>query len=163
MSTAGAAGLSGLTANSFASLSLVPPLVLVCLRSGSATASVIARNKTFAVNVLSAEQEALARRFASPSRPRDQLCFAGVPHRTETTGAAILHSVACWFDCALAAMPRAGDHLIVIGEVLDYDADADREPLVFHAGRYRAVGEREAGRRMLVSPSLEFTRKEVNR
>jgi flavin reductase (DIM6/NTAB) family NADH-FMN oxidoreductase RutF len=150
------------TANSFTSLSLVPPLVLVCLRRNSAAASAIASNRAFAINVLSAAQEPLGRRFASPGRPRGQRTFAGVAHRAARTGAPILDGVACWFDCSLSAMPVAGDHVIVIGEILDYEGDAAREPLIFHAGRYRAVSDRGASApRGTHFPLVEFTRKEV--
>jgi flavin reductase (DIM6/NTAB) family NADH-FMN oxidoreductase RutF len=147
VTSAGDAGPCGVTANSFTSLSLVPPLVLVCLRGSSSTATAISRNCAFAVNVLSAGQEPLARRFASPGRPRGQRSFVGVAHGVQSTGAPILDGVACWLDCALTAMPAAGDHVIVIGEVLDYDGDTSCEPLVFHSGRYCAVRDRETARR----------------
>jgi flavin reductase (DIM6/NTAB) family NADH-FMN oxidoreductase RutF len=134
----------GVTANAFTSVSLVPPLVLVCLNAASSAAGTVARNGVFAVNVLSSEQESVSRRFASPDRPRGLAAFAGVPYRTESTGAPILAGVACWLDCRLTAMHTAGDHVIAIGEVLGFDGDPSCEPLVFHAGRYRAVHDRAA-------------------
>jgi flavin reductase len=137
----GEGGLCGVTANSFSSLSLMPPLVLVCLRRGSSAARAIASNGVFAVNVLDAEQEALARRFASAARPRGPRCFHAVAHRVGLTGAPLIAGVACWLDCALTATQAAGDHLIVIGQILAYEADRRREPLVFHGGRYRALGD----------------------
>lgn len=134
----------GVTANAFTSVSLVPPLVLVCIDAASSGAGTIARNGVFAVNVLSSEQEWMSRRFASPVRPRGLAAFADLPHRTESTGAPILDGVACWLDCRLAGMHVAGDHVIAIGEVLDFDGDPSREPLVFHGGRYRVVRDRGA-------------------
>lgn len=134
----------GVTANSFASVSLVPPLVLVCLGAASSAARTIARNGVFAVSVLSADQEPLARRFASPARPRGCAAFRGVPHRAESTGAPVLDGVACWLDCRLGGMHAGGDHVIVIGEVVGFDCDPCREPLVFHGGRYRVVRDRDA-------------------
>jgi len=122
VTSAGQAGPCGVTANSFSSVSLVPPLVLVCLHGRSGAAAVIARNQAFVVNVLSWEQEALAQRFASSGRLRGDRSFAGVATRAEATGSPIFAGVACWLDCALAAMLAAGDHLVVIGEVLDYEA-----------------------------------------
>jgi flavin reductase len=134
----------GVTANAFTSVSLVPPLVLVCLNAASSGAGTIARNGVFAVNVLTSEQEWVSRRFASPNRSRGLAAFVDVPHRTESTGAPILEGVACWLDCRLTGMHAAGDHVIAIGEVLGFDGDPSRQPLVFHAGRYRAVHDRAA-------------------
>ncbi len=129
----------GLTVNAFTSVSLVPPLVLVCLAAASSGSRTVVRNRVFAVNVLSADQEWLSRRFASPTRPRGRAAFRDVPHRAGSTGAPILEGVACWLDCRLAAIHVAGDHVVAIGEVLGFDGDASREPLVFHGGRYRVV------------------------
>jgi len=141
VTSAGDAGSCGVTANAFSSLSLVPPLVLVCLHRGSSTARAIASNGVFAVNVLDAEQEQVARRFASRARPRGGRCFAGVAHRVGLTGAPLLAGVVCWLDCAVTATPAAGDHVIVIGRIVAYEADRRREPLVFHGGRYRTLGD----------------------
>jgi flavin reductase (DIM6/NTAB) family NADH-FMN oxidoreductase RutF len=129
----------GVTANAFTSVSLVPPLVLVCLSAASATARTIARNRVFAVNVLGADQEWLSRRFASPSRPRGDAAFRDGPHRIGLTGAPILDGVAGWLDCRLDGMHVAGDHVIAVGDVLCFEGHPSREPLVFHAGRYRVV------------------------
>jgi flavin reductase (DIM6/NTAB) family NADH-FMN oxidoreductase RutF len=134
----------GVTANAFTSVSLVPPLVLVCLNAASSGARTIARNGVFAVNVLTCEQEWMSRRFASRTRPRGVAAFVDVPHRTAATGAPILDGVACWLDCHLTDMHVAGDHVVAIGEVLDFDGDPSREPLVFHGGRYRVVRDRGA-------------------
>jgi flavin reductase (DIM6/NTAB) family NADH-FMN oxidoreductase RutF len=134
----------GVTANAFTSVSLVPPLVLVCINAASSGAGTIARNGVFAVNVLSCEQEWMSRRFASPTRPRGLAAFADVPHRTASTGAPIIEGVACWLDCSLTGMHLAGDHVIAIGEVIGFDGDPSREPLVFHGGRYRVVRDRGA-------------------
>jgi flavin reductase (DIM6/NTAB) family NADH-FMN oxidoreductase RutF len=129
----------GVTANAFTAVSLSPPLVLVCLRATSSSAETIAGNGVFAVNVLSADQELLAQRYASPARPRGEASFRGVAHRVESTGSPILEGVACWLDCRLTDLHPGGDHVIAVGEVLALDSDPSHEPLVFHAGRYRAV------------------------
>jgi flavin reductase (DIM6/NTAB) family NADH-FMN oxidoreductase RutF len=139
VTSAGDALPCGVTANSFTSVSLSPPLVLVCLVATSSGIQTIARNRVFAVNVLSADQEWLSRRFSSPNRPRGIAAFHDVPHHTEATGSPILECVACWFDCRMVDMHVRGDHVIVVGEVLGFDGTPDREPLVFHAGRYRIV------------------------
>lgn len=133
----------GVTANAFTSVSLIPPLVLVCLSSASSAVRTIARNRAFAVNILSADQEWLARRFACRTRPRGSGTFRGVPHRTESTGAPILEGVSGWLDCRLDGLQVVGDHVLAIGEVLDFGGGPRREPLVFHAGRYRGVHDRD--------------------
>src|SRR4051794_29234834 len=142
ITSAGDAGVCGVTANAFTSVSLAPPLVLVCLSAGTSVRTVAA-NGVFAVNVLCAEQEWLSRHFASPLRPRGRAAFRGVPHRAAATGAPILDGAGGWLDCRLSALHVAGDHHIAVGEVLDLDSDPSREPLVFHAGRYRALRDRD--------------------
>jgi flavin reductase (DIM6/NTAB) family NADH-FMN oxidoreductase RutF len=134
----------GVTANAFATVSLAPPLVLVCLSATSTTLAEIARNGHFAVNVLSADQEALARRFASPARVRGGGAFDGVACGTAATGAPIIDRVAAWLDCRVDELHGAGDHVIAIGEVLALDGEPARAPLLFHGGRYRAVCDRDA-------------------
>jgi flavin reductase (DIM6/NTAB) family NADH-FMN oxidoreductase RutF len=143
VTTAGPEGPSAATANAFTTLSLAPPLVLVCLGSGSATLRAIERNGLFAINVLSADQEWLARRFASRNRPRGPASLRDVPHRAGPTGAPLLDGTACWIDCHLAAAHPAGDHVIAIGRVAGLGETPDLDPLVFHAGRYRAVSDRD--------------------
>jgi flavin reductase len=139
-----AAGAScGVTVSAFTSVSLDPPLVLVCLNRASSAARTIDANGVFAVNVLSADQESLVRRFASPGRPRGTRAFDGVAHSIGATGSPILDGVTCWLDCRLGDIHVAGDHVIVIGEVLDFAGEAGRDPLVFHAGHYRVARARE--------------------
>lgn len=133
--------LYGMTANAFSSVSLDPPLVLVCVISGTEGHSTIARNGVFAVNILSAEQGPISRHFASRDRPRGKAAFDGVPHRTVSTRSPILEGAAAYLDCRLAAVHEAGDHVILIGEVLALGVDPDAAPLLFHAGRYRVVSE----------------------
>lgn len=139
VTSAGDTGSCGVTVNAFSSLSLAPPLVLVCLRSDSTAGATIAGNRAFAINVLTFEQEAVARRFASPRRPRGRVAFTGLRHRVEATGAPILEDVAAWLDCELVTMPTGGDHRIVIGRVVAFDSYPGRSPLVFHEGCYHTV------------------------
>jgi flavin reductase (DIM6/NTAB) family NADH-FMN oxidoreductase RutF len=143
VTSAGDEPACGVTANAFTPVSLVPPLVLVCLSAASSAARTITRNRVFAVNVLSADQEWLSRRFATPTRPRGSAAFGDVPHRPGSMGAPRLDGAVCWLDCRLIGTQTAGDHIIVIGEVLGFESDPSREPLVFHAGRYRVVRDRD--------------------
>jgi flavin reductase (DIM6/NTAB) family NADH-FMN oxidoreductase RutF len=127
----------GMTANAFSSLSLDPPLVLVCVKIQAEGSQIIERNGVFAVNVLGVEQEALSRYFSSKDRPRGAEAFKEISHRRGQSGSPILEGAAAFLDCRLMARHPAGDHIIFIGEVLALGVDSSVEPLLFHLGRYR--------------------------
>jgi flavin reductase (DIM6/NTAB) family NADH-FMN oxidoreductase RutF len=127
----------GMTANAFSSLSLDPPLILVCVKSQAEGSQIIDRNGVFAVNVLGAEQEALSRYFSSKERPRGADAFKEISHSRGTSGSPILEGAAAYLDCRVTARHPAGDHIIFIGEVLALGVDSSVEPLLFHLGKYR--------------------------
>ena len=126
----------GMTANAFSSVSLDPPLVLICIGRTSEGSEVIQRNGCFAVNVLSADQEPLSRFFASKDRPRGRDAFRGIDHYQAVSGSPLLEGAAACLDCRLHATHDAGDHLIFIGEVLALTVEPEAEPLLFHGGGY---------------------------
>lgn len=129
----------GMTANAFSSVSLDPPLILVCVISPSEGADHISHNGVFAVNILADDQEPLSRYFASRDRPRGRDAFTEVDHRFGASGSPILQGVAAFMDCRLHATHEAGDHLIFIGEVLELEVSDGSTPLVFHGGGYRPL------------------------
>jgi flavin reductase (DIM6/NTAB) family NADH-FMN oxidoreductase RutF len=131
----------GMTANAFSSVSLDPPLVLVCARSGTEGSEHIDRNRVFAVNILASEQEPLSRYFSSKDRPRGGDAFREVAHETAVTGSPILDGVVGYLDCSLNASHSAGDHEIFIGEVLALRIYPEVPPLLFHGGSYRYLRE----------------------
>jgi flavin reductase (DIM6/NTAB) family NADH-FMN oxidoreductase RutF len=131
----------GMTANAFSSVSLDPPLVLVCVKAFSEGADLIRENGIFAVNILAAEQEPLSRYFASKDRPRGRDAFADIAHRTAASGSPVLDGAVGYLDCALHSSHEAGDHVIVIGEVLALDFTHEVAPLLFHGGGYRFLKE----------------------
>lgn len=133
----------GMTATAFSSVSLDPPLVLVCVTSDSVGAEVIRRNGVFAVNILSIRQEPISNLFASKDRPRGREAFAEIPHREVATGAPVIEHIAAFVDCRLLQTHEAGDHLIFIGEVAALGHFPEVEPLIFHGSGYRrlAAGE----------------------
>jgi flavin reductase (DIM6/NTAB) family NADH-FMN oxidoreductase RutF len=143
VTTRGGEHAYGMTANAFSSLSLDPPLVLVCVRSGAEGTERIGANRIFAVNILAAHQEPISRYFASTTRPRGREAFRDVTHVTAVTGAPILADIAAYLDCRLHDVQRAGDHHIFIGEVLALGVSPEAEPLLFHGGRYRLVAAGE--------------------
>lgn len=126
----------GLTVNSFTSVSLEPPLVLVCLaRSARAYACVDAAGR-FVVNVLAEGQEEIARVFASKAEDK----FSGVSYRLSPHGSPIIEGVHAWLECAaVARYPGGRTHTIYVARV-DALAAGHGLPLVFHAGQYRGLG-----------------------
>ena len=126
----------GMTANAFSSLSLDPPLVLICVISGTTGAETIEKNSAFAVNILGAHQEPISRYFSWKDRPRGAAAFHEIPHDTAVTGCPVLEGVAAYLDCRLVDAHDAGDHVVFIGEVMALGVDLDVEPLVFHGGAY---------------------------
>jgi len=140
VTTRGEGHAYGMTANAFSSVSLDPPLILVCVISQSEGSEHIRRNSCFAVNILRAEQEPLSRYFASRERPRGRDAFGEVDHRIAASGSPILEGAIGYLDCRLHGSYDAGDHEIFIGEVLELGFDPEGEPLVFHGGRYKLVG-----------------------
>jgi len=140
ITTRGEAHDYGMTATAFSSVSLDPPLVLVCIITGARGAEVIPANGVFAVNILSAEQEQLSNYFVSKDRPRGRDAFAEIPHREVASGAPVIDGVAAFVDCRLVSTYEEGDHVIFIGEVLALGVDSEVEPLIFHGGGYRLLG-----------------------
>jgi flavin reductase (DIM6/NTAB) family NADH-FMN oxidoreductase RutF len=140
VTTGGETHAYGMTANAFSSVSLDPPLILVCVIHPSEGSEHITRNECFAVNILKADQEPVSRYFASRDRPRGQDAFRDVPHRRGISGSPIIEGAAAYMDCRLHADHSAGDHEIFIGEVLELGWDPEGDPLVFHGGGYKLVG-----------------------
>jgi flavin reductase (DIM6/NTAB) family NADH-FMN oxidoreductase RutF len=126
-------GPAGLTTNAVTSLSLDPLLLLVAFDNDSRTLPVVRDSGRFAVNVLRAGQEDLARVFASKRVAREK--FEAVTH-TVAHGVPVLDDALAWLACDLDALHPAGDHTIGIGRVTHLDADPDGEPLLFFRGRF---------------------------
>jgi flavin reductase (DIM6/NTAB) family NADH-FMN oxidoreductase RutF len=110
----------GFTANSFASVSLDPPLLLVCLAKTSRNFAAMTTTKGFAVNILAETQIAISNTFAKPVEDR----FASVEWRMGPNGGPILSGVAAWFDCSMANLVDAGDHVILLGRVEAFENGA---------------------------------------
>lgn len=121
----------GLTVNSFTSVSLDPPLVLVCIGHTSSSHARIVAAPAFTVNVLASDQHEIARRFASePSEGR----FDDLEWTAAASGAPIIQGAAAWLECAAHEVVRGGDHSIVVGRV-ERSVATDRPVLIFHRGR----------------------------
>lgn len=121
----------GMTVSAFCSLSLDPTLVLVCIEQRTEMHGILEHATHFAVNMLSAGQESLSRRFAEPMEDR----FAGVGYTRGVTGLVLLEGILAYLECRLVSRHREGDHTIVIGEVIAGEAFAER-PLLYYRGGY---------------------------
>ena len=124
----------GMTVSAFSSLSLDPPLVLVCIDHTASVWPAFAASEHFAVNILSAGQEALSRRFASREGDR----FDGVGFTRGTGGVALLDETLAALECTTTARIPQGDHTIIVGTV-DAGTVRDLQPLLYYRGGYASL------------------------
>mgnify|MGYP001592675692 CR=1 FL=1 len=127
-----AGALVGLTANSFNSVSLDPPLVLWSLAQRAGSLPVFAQGTHYAIHILAAEQRDLAERFAQRGVDR----FAGLAFHAGAGGAPILEGTAAVFECFNRSRYEEGDHVIFVGQVERCEHRSGAQPLIFHGGRY---------------------------
>jgi 3-hydroxy-9,10-secoandrosta-1,3,5(10)-triene-9,17-dione monooxygenase reductase component len=125
-------GAVGLAVGSFTSVSLEPPLVAFFPDKRSSSWPRIEKIGKFCVNILASDQLELCKQFATSGGDK----FAGVSHRISSNGSPILDGVVAWIDCALHAVHEAGDHYIVLGEVVALSVETPSEPLLFLKGQY---------------------------
>jgi flavin reductase (DIM6/NTAB) family NADH-FMN oxidoreductase RutF len=131
-------GQEARTANSFTSVSLRPPLVSVCFSNTSPLTAALRASGLWGVSVLAADQHDLSVHFAHSRTAGD---LAGIPHTIgERTGAALLTESVATLECRTVATLPAGDHTVVIGEVLAPLVRRDCTPLVFYRSGYHGVG-----------------------
>ena len=122
----------GITANSFNSVSIAPPLVLWSLAREAGSMPDFERGSHYAINILAADQHALALRFSAKAIDR----FAGVPFKIGPSGAPVLDGAAAVFECFNRSRYEEGDHVIFVGEVERCAHRPGAQPLIFHGGRY---------------------------
>jgi len=125
-----------LTANSFSSVSLDPPLVLWSLQNNSDVFAVYAGAKHYAINVLAGNQQELSSRYA---RKGDHVLDPEHFTLGEQGGAPLIHDALVSFECTLEATHPGGDHVIIVGRVDAMHVRPEGEPLVFYSGAYRAL------------------------
>jgi len=128
----------GLTANSFNSVSIDPPMVLWSLAKKAHSLPVFTAADSWAVHVLSAEQEQLSNRFARAGEDK----FAGLDLEHNAAGLPLLKDCAARFQCKTSFQYEGGDHIIFVGEVTSFDR-SNHPPLVFHAGRYAVATQKD--------------------
>ena len=137
------AGARGMTANSFTSVSLDPPLVLVSIDQRNRTHRLLDLGDSFAVNVLAEDQQTWSDRFAG--RHGDvQGQFEDVPHALTAEGLPIIDGALASFVCRVVAVHPAGDHSLFIGQVERLEGRPGARPLLFFGGKYRAIEQPES-------------------
>nr|WSW64808.1 flavin reductase family protein [Streptomyces sp. NBC_00995]WSW71145.1 flavin reductase family protein [Streptomyces sp. NBC_00995] len=130
----------GMTANSFTSVSLDPPLILVCVKRTATLHDAILTEKAFAISVLSGDQRDVAKYFADRNRPRGSREFATLDTTPgQHTGAPVLTGAQAWLECGLAAVHDGGDHSIFLGSVLDIGRAESDDPLLYFGGGFHRL------------------------
>lgn len=143
--TAGGDTAHGMTANAFTSVSLDPPLVLVCVKNDARLNDCIAETGFFGVSILAQGQGEVARHFADSNRPPGDEQFERFDcHRGEVTGSPLVGASLAWFECCVAAVIPGGDHAIYLGRVLDFSATSAEKPLAFFEGMFTTLADAES-------------------
>lgn len=138
------AGVWGMTANSVTSLSLEPTLILVCIDKETRTHQHMLDSGVWAVNILAAEQETVARVYAMKDYNVERM-MGDTPYHRGVTGAPIIDGCLSYLDCRTWATYEGGDHTIFLGEVQDAAVPGgDSRPLLFFRGRYARLAEPSA-------------------
>lgn len=127
--------LSGLTVSAFSSVSLEPPLVLICVDKQSSANQAIQAAKAYAVNILREGQDSLSNHFAR--RTPDK--FADVDYHLGNLNLPLLEGTLGFLECAVTQTVDAGDHYIYLGQVENASADANAKPLLYFSGGYRQL------------------------
>ena len=129
-------GARGMTANSFTSVSLDPPLVLVAVDRRSRTHALLDRAERFAISVLGGGHRAWADRFAGRDGAEAQGRFEDVPHRLTADGLPVIDGALASFVCRIVVVHPAGDHSLLVGHVEEQEHSPGRVPLLFFGGSY---------------------------
>jgi flavin reductase (DIM6/NTAB) family NADH-FMN oxidoreductase RutF len=131
-------GVHGMTANSFASVSLDPLQILVCVDTRAKTHSLVKDQKLFGVNFLHEDHESWARFFAKPEQHPSELERLGITFRASERGTPLLEAAIVQLDCELVSSFDAGDHSIFLAQVHSIDS-RDGSPLLFHSGSFKRL------------------------
>lgn len=135
---AGKGRVHGMTLNAFTSVSLEPPLVLVCVDRRARTHPLLHAGKRFGVNVLAEGQQALSEYYAHAAEDHETAHRLGARYRVTGRGTPLLDGCLAHLECRVVSSYEEGDHTIFVGEVEQVDAQEGR-PLLFSAGKYRRL------------------------
>ncbi len=128
--------IHGMTVSDFTSVSLDPPLVVVCAAKDARTLEFIERGRCFAINILSEEQQGLSNLFAS--KENDGVRFEGLETDSGKTGAPLIQDALVSIDCTLTAQHDAGDHVLCVGQVEEVRI-GEGAPMIYFQGKYREL------------------------
>jgi len=132
--------LRGMTANAFSSVSLDPALLLVCIDEHASMYPFFQTATAFAVNILGGDQEDVSRSFAARGEKTEVM--GGYAHHLGPLGSPILDGVLAWAECRIERRYEGGDHLIVVGRVVDLAVERpEAKPLIFFGGSYRSLAD----------------------
>jgi flavin reductase (DIM6/NTAB) family NADH-FMN oxidoreductase RutF len=138
MTISAAGRLHGMTVSAFASVSLEPPLILVCVEHSTLMHQLLDEHGAFAVNILGERGEATSRFFADNAR-LEGVEFREGNYRLGLTGSPILLDATAYLEARVHGRHQAGDHTVVVGEVIGLDVLAETDPLIFYRGGYRRL------------------------
>jgi 3-hydroxy-9,10-secoandrosta-1,3,5(10)-triene-9,17-dione monooxygenase reductase component len=133
-------GPAGATANALSSLSLEPPLALVCFDLSSRTLAAVRESERFGINMLSAGQEKISRLFATKKSQEEK--FGEIGHQL-VQGVPVIDDCLAYLVCCLDSELRRGDHVIAIGQVLESGVDENADPLLFYRAEYLRLPDSE--------------------
>ncbi len=136
----------GVTVNAFASVSLDPPLVLVCIGHRSRTLPLVHARKRFGVNVLADDQRAIADYYARSEKNPEETRGLGVRFENTEGGAPKLEGCLAYLNCQVVSAQEAGDHTVFIGQVVQAVV-REGQPLLFSEGKYRTLGHEMSPKR----------------
>ncbi|MEO7269827.1 MAG: flavin reductase family protein [Knoellia sp.] len=143
--TAGGDMAHGMTANAFASVSLDPPMVLVCVKNSARLNECVAHTGCFGVSILAEEQQAAACHFANSSRPEGDEQFDRFDcHEGPLTSAPLVGGALAWLECEVVEIFPGGDHHIYLGRVLTCSTRPSSSPLTFYAGEFTSIDRSRA-------------------
>jgi len=127
--------MAGLTVSSFCSVSLTPPLVLVCIEKNARSNNLLAEGADFTVNILRSDQTDVSQRFAEPGLSMEDR-LENLQYSLPDRGGPILTDSLAWITCEQYETTDGGDHVIYVGKVLNGDTATEGEPLLYHNGEY---------------------------
>ena len=134
----------GMTVNSFTSVSLNPPTVLVCIMKDSGCHPLIEKSEVFSVSVLAEDQSELSRKFADHDEVEVHR-FVGVNHHIGMLDVPLVDGAVAELECAVEDQLGTGDHTVFVGRVMSATVTSDKSPLVFYRSKYAKVGASAAG------------------
>ncbi len=140
VTTANGGLLHGMTANAITSVSLDPPLLLVCIDKAAHSYDQFTQSRRFTVNILAEDQQEVSQIFAATSEP-EQDRLQGVAYRLGNNGAPVIEGCLAYLECTVADHFEGGDHTIFIGGVEDATVIGEAAPLLFYQGKYRKLAD----------------------